>query len=197
MPWRNPDTVRYTRNHMRLTVVTPLFPPDVHDVANYHKDLVTRLTREHTVTVALFGYLPEGVPQVLFTTIDKRTNVTTRLWQMFCTLLTLRKKTDWFIVTNGPSTELPALILSFFTRTPILLLASDSIQSGGVYRLIHKLLLQKVQATITILETRNVLIRPEIHPLIAGSASALSDYETAWANHLTDITHHLHYDTHH
>ena len=176
---------------MRLTVVTPLFPPDVHDVANYHKDLVTRLAREHTLIVTLFGHLPESVPQVLFTTIDKRTNVITRLWQMFRTLLTLRKKTDWFIVTNGPSTELPALILSFFTRTPILLLASDSIQPVGVYNLIHKLFLPRVRATITIIETRNVLIRPEIHPLITESANALSAYESAWTNHLADITRHL------
>jgi hypothetical protein len=181
---------------MRLTVVTPLFPPDVHDVASYHKDLVTRLAREHTVTVALYGHLPENVPGVTFNTIDKRTKVTTRLWLMFRILMTLRTSSDWFIVTNGPSTELPALALSFFTSKPILLITSDTIVPTRFYAFIHTWLKRRTHGTVTLQGAFDQLVKPEIHPLITMKAEALVRYEAAWNNHLATITHNLAHVTH-
>ncbi len=182
---------------MRLTVVTPLFPPDVHDVASYHKDLITRLGTEHTVTVALFGHLPEQVHNVLFITIDKRAGTLTRLWQMFRALLSVRKTTDWFIVTNGPSTELAALALSFFTTKPILLLSSDTITHTGLYASIHSWLRYRAQGTVTLTGAFGQLLRPEIHPLIPQPAQTEIRYEAAWTNHIATINKYLTHGTRH
>lgn len=182
---------------MRLTVVTPLFPPDVHDVASYHKKLVEKLVKDNQVQVVLFGHLPENVPGVLFTTIDKRMQVIVRLWRMFQTLIPFQRKSDWLIVTNGPSTELPVLLLSFFTRTPILLICSDIIHQSTVYKIIHTLLCRRVQSTITVSDSLSALTAPEIHPLITVSAETRTQYERTWQEHLANIRRHLTYDTDH
>lgn len=182
---------------MRLTVVTPLFPPDVHDVASYHKKLVEKLVKDNQVQVTLFGHLPENVPGVLFTTIDKRTQVMVRLWRMFQTLITFQRKSDWFIVTNGPSTELPVLLLSFFTRTPILLICSDIIHQSTIYNIIHTILCRRVRATITVSGILHALTAPEIHPLITVPAEARTQYERMWQEHFADIIQHLNHDTNH
>ena len=180
---------------MRLTLVTPLFPPDVHSVAAYHKDLVARLQRNHAVSVLLYGHLPEQVPGVSFTTIDKRTNVLTRLRKMLTNLFSSRSKTDYYLITNGPSTELPALLLSFFTRTPFILLLSDTLRREGIskqiYTTLHTVLKRRAKAVISVNNDIPKLIRPEIHPLIFISANARAEYETTWAKHLTNIDQYL------
>lgn len=180
---------------MRLTLVTPLFPPDVHSVATYHKELATRLQTEHTVSVLLYGHLPEQIPGVSFITIDKRTNTIKRLSNMFASLFLSRNNTDYYLVTNGPSTELPALLFSFITRTPIILLLSDTIDLVGtkrkIYTTLHNLLCKRAQAIIMSSHTITALTRPEIHPLIATLPHAFEQYEAAWTNHLSTITHQL------
>ena len=180
---------------MRLTLVTPLFPPDVYTVATYHKDLAARLQDQHTVSVLLYGHLPEHVAGVSFITIDKRTSTIVRLTNMLVSLFSHRNNTDYYLVTNGPSTELPALFLSFITRTPIILLASDTINptgtKGKIYTTLHNLLCLRARAVIVVSGNIATLTRPEIHPLITIPQNAVEQYEAAWTKHLRELKLHL------
>lgn len=186
---------------MRLTVVTPLFPPDVHAVATYHKELVTRLAEHCTVHVLLYGHLPEDVPKVHFTTVDKRKGKVHRLIKMFQQIFATRHTTDCYLITNGPSTELPALLVSFFTRTPLVLLYSDNNQTSRtgtwVTKLIHTWLQRRVQSTLTVAGSLASLTKPEIHPLITSTPTALADYEQAWSIHLANLRDLIFHDTNH
>ena len=173
---------------MRISFVTPLFPPDVHAVALYHKALVGELAKTHSTTALVYGKYPESVDRVTFLTIDKQANKRARVFKMFTTLMASRRTTDVYVISNGPSTELPALIISYLTKKPIILLASDTVSYTGFNTFVHKKLLKRVATIIAIQSEVPQLIKPEIHPLLPYPTEAVLQYEQRWNEHVTNIS---------
>lgn len=191
---------------MRITLVTPLFPPDTGAPAPYIKELAGRLP-SCKIDLLLYGHLPEYVSDIAYHCIDKRNIMPVRLFHFTKKLYTLAKQTDVLLVQNGPSVELPAIIISFVTRVPIVLCVSDTrartkAQHTKVYAYVHKLLQKRVIKTIcaidqkeTLLETIPVPVpRPEILPFETTPGS-LEAYETSWDTHTQALLNVLHHAT--
>jgi hypothetical protein len=180
---------------MRLTFVTPLFPPDVHAVALYHKALTGELAKTHTTTALVYGKYPESVNRVTFVAIDKQEHKRARVFKMLLALLSARSITDVYLITNGPSTELPALILSFLTNKPIVLVESDAVTYTKLSRFVHGRLQKRVKKVLAISSEITNLTKPEIHPLLPYPTEAIALYEEKWREHLKSISESITYVT--
>lgn len=185
---------------MRIGIITPLFPPDIAEPAPYCKTLATKLSFSETVTVLLYGSLPERAGSADFTCVPKRQLTTLRIIHFTIKLFRTAKQNDVLLVQNGPSAELPTLLVSLITTTPIILTLSDprvdTKNSGALYTLIHKKL--KARATVCISftdEEREYLTKPEIHPLRKPPEAELRQYEKAWKEHTQTLIKHIHHVT--
>ncbi len=110
---------------MRILLVTPLYPPDIKEPAPYVKELANRLSVNHAVTVLAYNHLPEAITGVQIITIEKSDVLLVRLVRFFQALRDLARDADVLYMQNGPSVELPILLLSLFVRKPIYLRLGD------------------------------------------------------------------------
>ena len=177
---------------MKITIVSPLFPPDAAFPAPYVKALSTKLALTHTVTVLAYTYLPETVQSVQILVIDKRQPLFRRLFAFTCALKHELKEADVVIVQNGISTELPALLLSYVSRTPMLLEQSDTkattqTSTSWFKGAVSTLLAKRVSAIVDITtgaDTYAALLPPEHYLFQSPSATALAAHKDAWERHL-------------
>lgn len=174
---------------MRLTVVTPLFPPDVAAPAVYAKKLCTELAiAGHEVTCLHFGRLPEAVAGVAFISCDKEQSRLRRVSRLHRELATLAKSSDALIVLNGPSVELPALLLTRQHHIPTVLVINDQeavVRNTGLVANLHRRINRAATAIIT--PPSIVLTKPERHPLVSESETAYQAYQAAWPDHIQAI----------
>lgn len=174
---------------MKILILSPLFPPDVGDPAEYVKELASRLPAADT-TLLVYGYLPETVTGTPVKAIDKRNRLFFRLAHFTFELLKASKNTELIIVNNAPSTELPALIVSLFRPQPMLLCISDSIAANasgrGIYGLVHILLKRRCKKIIS-LPTDHIYQRAELLPFATFDTTREAARQAWWQKHLTDI----------
>jgi hypothetical protein len=180
---------------MRLSFVTPLCPPDVHAVALYHKALVSALSKQYEITAIIYGTYPEAIRGVKFVTVDKQTHKRTRVFRMITTLFRTISTTDVYLVTNGPSTELPALLLSYLTKKPIVLLESDSVTYSRFSQYIHTRLQKQAAHVLSIAAQLPHHVKPEIHPLLPYPTTAMRQYEITFATHIANLVNTIHHVT--
>ncbi len=176
---------------MKILILSPLFPPDIGAPASYVKTLVSQLT-EHDVTLLLYGYLPESASQTKIITIDKRRSIFFLLTSSFFTLLKASRKTDLIIINNGPSTELPAWVASFFIKTPMILCESDPLASktsaNGLYRIIHSLCTKRMNKIHTLPEDEHEYLKPEKLPFSTFDTVAETTRQQWWKQHISELT---------
>jgi hypothetical protein len=174
---------------MRITILTPLFPPDTGAPAPYTKLLAKKLTA-HTVTLIIYGRLPESVPAVKMITLAKHRTKVSLLGKSLQALFTASKESDLILINNGPSSELPALLFSYLSQTPIKLCLSDPLAAQasqrGWYKLIHSLLLKRVHSVIQ-LPAAEQYLPAEILPFTKPDKAAASRQQHWWAQHLQEI----------
>lgn len=172
---------------MRITVLTPLFPPDTGAPAPYVKALASHLT-QHTVTVIAYGRLPEAVKNVTITPIDKRERKLFLIGK--CVRALFKQDTDLLLVNNGPSAELPALVYSYFSQTPMVLIESDpravTASTRGWYAHLNRLLKKRCRQIVS-LPSEDTYLKPEILPFTELSPTALLKVEDWWKHHLTTL----------
>lgn len=138
---------------MKILILSPLFPPDTGAPASYVKELATRLEPHHTVTIHIYGYLPEHVHGVTIVSTDKRTSLPHRLFLFTRTLFSHREKFDLILVNNAPSVELPFLFFWLVTRVPYVLIESDPLAKknmNGLYKCIHSLTTRYARYTLAV-----------------------------------------------
>jgi glycosyltransferase involved in cell wall biosynthesis len=104
---------------MRILIVTPLYPPDLGNLAVYVKALVIRLHTHHTVTVATYGDLPETVPGVDVVCTPKRWPTPLRLMVFTIRLWQATRAADLLYVSDGASVGFPSVIVSRLRRLPL------------------------------------------------------------------------------
>lgn len=179
---------------MRILIATPLFPPDIAEPAPYVKELATRLSASDQVTVLMYGHLPEKVSGVPYVCIDKRAHLLTRLYQYSRALLRASRDADVVHVLNGPSTELPALILTLFSRTPVVFQIGDPRAHAQAsihwyFNILERLVRMRAHVVLTSVP----LPKPEVLPFAPRPTEALLAYEHSWELHLDMLRTHFDY----
>lgn len=171
---------------MKIIIATPLYPPDIAEPAPYVKTLAGKLVPHHSVTVVLYGNLPEEVAEVRYVCIDKRMPLPLRLWHYTRALLKEAQHADILYVENGASVELPAIVISLlFLSTPIIFHIGDVSAhklagKNKLYGFIERLTRLRAYATIEDVP----LPRPEILPLASYPQQAFVEYGASWKKHL-------------
>ncbi len=162
---------------MRITIATPLYPPEIADIANYAKELARRLSKHHQITVLAYAHLPEKIDGVQFITVDKRQSRLTRLWYFWRVFARVTKNSNAVIVLNGASVELP-LLFSVHLPTTIFCIADKPAHARA--RFVERF--ARARACITIESTPTP--KPEILPLDPKPTKALVAWEASWHTHL-------------
>lgn len=178
---------------MRITVVTPLFPPDIGAPAPYVKELAERLSIPG-LTVLCYGKLPEAMPGVTVTTVKRRHSALRRFYAFTRALFRASRQSDVLYVQNGLSVELPALLVSFFTRTPIVFtdsdpLAAEAAKESWLRYGVNALLIARSTAVVRMdnEEASFPEAAPEILPFSPHPSEALEAHERTWERHVTYI----------
>ncbi|MCD5381998.1 MAG: hypothetical protein LR017_01630 [Candidatus Pacebacteria bacterium] len=175
---------------MHITIATPLFPPDQDETARYTKTLAASLGKEDTISVLLYGSLPESVTNTALITISKNTPLPIRMFSFAWKLIFSLKKTDMLYVINGPSVEFPVLLASYIRNIPIILIIADmhahttTIHNSFTHQ-VHRALVRRSVATVS--AQHSMLVRPVLHPLENYPTTAMEAYERSWKNHLMEI----------
>ncbi len=201
---------------MNVLIVTPLFPPDIAEPAPYGKELAGRLSLNHAVTVLAFNHIPEEITGVHIIRVEKSDTLFVRLFHFMKALVQAARSTDVIYMQNGPSVELPVLLFSFFTRTPVYVHLGDEVAlahatTKPLLRLLLRLTLTRAAGIIAHTRTSNASAffmkdipperlhnmerpqaRPEILPFVPYPTEAMSAYETSWSTHIAELTLALH-----
>ena len=184
--------VRYS--HMKILIVTPLFPPDTGAPAPYTKQLLKHLNESgYSITLITYGKLPENAPYEKIIVLNKRWPKLFLLLASVFYVLREAKDNERIIVNNGPSSELPVLLASMFVFSPIILCLSDPIAKirtrTGFYSLIHRLLTKR-SAKIVDLPDEKKYLKPEKLPFNNESdrQKIIKEQTMWWREHISNLT---------
>lgn len=166
-------------------MATPLYPPDVAWPAPYTKELARRLSPAHQVTVVSYGEIPEKIEGVRLICVSKRIPRAWRLMRYTAALLRAARGADLIYAENGASVELPVTLVSFLSRTPILMHLGDQRahkKAAGSIALsnIEKAALSSAKKVVT----DSPLERPEILPFKEHPINEFASFEASWQKHL-------------
>ena len=203
---------------MRILLVTPLYPPDISEPAPYVKELAKRLSLKHTVIVLTFGHIPEAVDGVTIVSVEKSSILPVRLFQFFQVLRSTAMTADVVYAQNGPSVELPLLVLTVWAKARIFFRLGDPVPLRSaltrvslrfllinLMKRVHgvvvhdehdvtlaKLLSPGIPTKPTVL--RRPLPRPEILPFSKSDGRGMGAFETAWDEHTEALIQLFHHD---
>ncbi len=170
---------------MKIAILSPLYPPDIAELASYTKELARRLESNHELTILTYGCLPEPIEGVRIVAIDKREPLFVRLPRYFFALWKIARSVDLIYAQNGASIELPLILVSLFSSTPYILRMGDGAalsrsEKRPTLHVIDKIAMKHAQSVVR----TGPLPRPEILPF-AKQPVDLSAYERSWTEHLT------------
>jgi hypothetical protein len=172
---------------MKTLIISPLFPPDTGAPASYVKELATRLGT--STSLLIYGYLPEDVPTVSITAIDKRASLPLRLYRFTVALFT-SENIDCFLVNNAPSVELPFFIFYLLKRPCFVLIESDSLLQKstlrGWYRFVHTYLSKRAKNVVVVSEA--IYAKAELLPFTEFDTVKESAREAWWQEHCNELT---------
>ena len=150
---------------MRILIGSPLYPPDLAQPAPYVKELAERLSRDHSVHLVVYGEIPEKIPKVIIDSVSKKKPLFQRIFSYTKILLEKARSADVLYIQNGASVELPTLLVSFVTKTPVFLGISDMSAYQKSQRTIFlKILLYLVRTRARGVIQKMPLAKPEILP---------------------------------
>ncbi len=193
---------------MRILLVTPLYPPDIAGPSAYVKELAVRLGGIHEIRILTYGHIPETVPGVSIRAVEKSLPLPIRLFNFFVALIQETLRTDYIYIQNGPSVELPMILISYLSRKPFFLRLGDSVSvSHSLNTPILKKILTttlarahgvivhnaedrrflKSQRVDSLYEIERPDVRPEILPLETFPTEKIRLYDVSWNNHITKL----------
>ena len=178
---------------MNVLIVSPLFPPDASLSARYTKELGVRLSQSNQVSILHFGVLPESIKNVSFTSISKKSSLWLRAIKMTYVMYRASKDADVILLQNGPSVELPTLLISYLRKKKIICFYSDAkskqrVTTSRWQRKVHVMLSKRCSECIAISNIADY-VSPMIHPLKEAPESELRAFEESWSQHLDVINH--------
>lgn len=192
---------------MRILIATPLYPPDIADTALYVKELATRLSIQHEVTILAYSHIPEAIPKVRIVTVEKSAHLFARLIRFTKLLFTLIRSNEVVLAQNGPSVEIPLFLVHFFSTKKIIfeirdIVAYQHTTTSFLYRIPFLLACFSAHTILSSFEgNRNTRsrtyictlprTRPEILPFSTYPEEAFRLYEDTWGTHVRELTTHF------
>jgi hypothetical protein len=175
---------------MKILILTSLFPPDTGAPAPYMKTLLPFL-KEHTVTLLVHGYLPEQTTADIIHTLDKRWSKVRLMLASVWHLIKHGKAADLIIIANGPPTELPSLIASWFISTPITLCICDPLavehSQRGLYGMIHRMCTKRAHRIVTLPDDQTTYLKAELLPFETFDTRQEAVRQTWWKHHINTL----------
>jgi len=173
---------------MHIVIATPLYPPDVAPSASYAKEVATRLSKRHKVTVLTYGRLPEEISGVDIIAINKKQPLLFRLLEFTKQIQKHIKKADLLYVQNGPSVELPVLFATAISNKKTLFHISDKAahiqaQRNAFSSFLFSLLSKRAVSVLN----NSPEPKPEILPFEPASKESVAMYEKSWDDHLKEL----------
>ncbi|MEK7109468.1 MAG: hypothetical protein AAB919_03495 [Patescibacteria group bacterium] len=162
---------------MKIVLASALFPPDIASPAPYVKELTRRLAGAHEVAAVVYGSFPERVEGARIVAVSKRRPLPLRLISFTLALWRAARHADILYIENGASVELPALLIKWLVRTPLIIHFGDP---AAKKYFSQKMLLRRAAGTIT----ESPPGRPEILPFAPRPEAALAAYEQSWSGHV-------------
>jgi len=129
--------------------------------------------------------MPENIEGVEIITVSKRQPRAARLMAYTRALWRAASQADVIYAENGASVELPLVVVSFLSRTPILMHLGDqrahTKAAGSIaLRNIEKAALSNAKKVVA----DSPLERPEILPFAEYPINEFAAYEASWLRHL-------------
>lgn len=174
---------------MKIVIGTPLYPPDIAQPAPYVKELGNRLAQAgHSIVIVAYAHLPEKIPGVKIIAINKNQPLFVRLSAYTKKLWNEVKKADVVYIQNGASVELPAFLISFFSKKPLFIGISDpnthmKVKQNFFLAFIENMAKRKVRGLITDIPPN----RPEILLFKDTPIAEQTAYESSWKNHIKKL----------
>jgi len=171
---------------MKITLVTPLYPPEISEPAPYVKELAKRLhAAGHTIIVVTYGHLPEKIPGIKIIPVNKHRPLLIRLIAFTKTLWSISRSTDIIYTENGASVELPATIVAFMTHKPLIMHVGDKdagrrSDQRAILKYIKSFALSRAQSIITEIPLRS----PEVLPFTPTPTKEQGAYNASWEKHI-------------
>ncbi|TSC68923.1 MAG: hypothetical protein G01um101456_432 [Parcubacteria group bacterium Gr01-1014_56] len=172
---------------MKIVLLSSLYPPDIAEPAPYIKELAKRLSTEYEVTVVAYSNFPEKVGGVHVVAVSKRRPLPIRLAVYFFALLRAARGADVLYAENGASVELPAAVVAWLTRTPLVLHLGDTAahaRARGILRGIERFAARRATRVLTEMP----LSKPEILPFNSAPITEIQAYDRSWAEHMAELT---------
>lgn len=174
---------------MNVAMLTPLFPPDTSDSAQYAKLLAATLS-DLPLTVFAYGKLPEAVGVVPIVSIDKSGF---KLLTILRCLRALRhSRPTTLLLHNGPSTDLPALIYKLaHPALQLVYIESDTKAIARVARPLQEFINRQIKrraiVVITLPDDATAYIAAEILPFATIPPETKTAHSDWWQVHLTQL----------
>lgn len=106
---------------MKIIIATPLYPPEIEDLATYVKELAKRLRDTHKIVIVAYASAAEEVPGVTIVTVSKRFSVPIRLFRYLFLLFKASRGADVIYAQNAVAAGLPAIIIGRVRGIPVVL----------------------------------------------------------------------------
>lgn len=174
---------------MKITLATPLYPPDIAEQACYVKEVATRLVNMgHDITVVAYAHIPEKIPGVRIITVSKRTPLLIRFIAFAKALAHAAHETDVVYMENGPSVELPTILISLIARRPFVMhigdkAASKRAEKNTFLQYIGRVARKRARAVIIDIPIK----RPEVLPFQQVSTAERAAYDASWETHVNSL----------
>lgn len=110
-----------TMYYMKIIVATPLYPPEIERLSVYSKDLAKHLQADHQVTVLVYANQVEENANINIIIVDKAQPLFIRLFKYTWSLFKLAKKHDLIYVQNAVAAGLPAIIVKYLIKKPVII----------------------------------------------------------------------------
>jgi len=173
---------------MKIIITTPLYPPEIGKIAVYVKELAKRLAQSHQVKVVMYGHIPEKVEGVDFVCVDKRKPLFVRVFMFFLALLKNIKEGDIIYSENGPSVELPLVLVNIFFKNKIVFHIGDEIaEKNKEKNTLFKQINKRIMNIVKKVERDMPISKPEILPFEPEPKDELEKYENSWAEHIKKL----------
>ena len=173
---------------MRIVLLTPLYPPDTAGEAQYAKECARRLSEHHSVSIVLYGNIPESLESVSVTCVQKRYPLLVRIFLFWWVAVRAVRTADAIMCLNGPSVELPLLGTFRKRGAPLIFVLADD---AAHTRAKNHLFLRRIESRVAARATRTLIsvpgTKPEILPFAPHPTLALEAYEASWQAHIEEI----------
>lgn len=174
---------------MNAIMLTPLFPPDTNESAQYAKLVATKL-QNPSLSVIAYGRLPETVPGVDIVSIDKSGLKLATVYR--CLTALTAAQPDTILLHNGPSTDFPALLYKIFhPAVRIVYIESDpqavTYRTGWLTQWINTQIKNRAIHTVTLPEETAQYLPAEILPFSHTDTTQERQLSAWWEQHIATL----------